>query len=387
MANDVSAIIPRIFAMGVALVRKNSVMPRLVSNKSDVAQAAKGAIVTVPVSQKMTAKDAVPGATAPTDVTPGGAQVQLSEWKDSEFTLTDKEIAEIAGGGPTGVPGNLGGLEIEQWAPAQMVEAVEALVVEADSYALGLFKDVYNAVGTAGTTPFAANLTDMRNARRDVNNATTFGRRFCLINPDAAANALARPEIWRANETGSATTIISGEIGMRLGAMWVESQNVQAFDAASKGTPLINGSAAAAGDTSIAIDGATSASIKQGDNFTINNVTGRHVVTADLAGTSGNLQISPGLAADAADNAALTFLGDHDANLYFDSRAFAFASRVLDGDPIGAVPGSVMSAADPISGITLRLQVLREKHRSVFVFDTLYGAVTVRPELAARILG
>ena len=150
MANDVSAIIPRIFAMGVALVRKNSVMPRLVSNKSDVAQAAKGETVTVPVSQKMTAKDAVPGATAPTDVTPGGAQVKLSEWKDSEFTLTDKEIAEIAGGGPTGVPGNLGGLEIEQWAPAQMVEAVEALVVEADSYALGLVQGRVQRRGHGG---------------------------------------------------------------------------------------------------------------------------------------------------------------------------------------------------------------------------------------------
>ena len=210
MANDVSAIIPRIFAMGVALVRKNSVMPRLVSNKSDVAQAAKGDTVTVPISQKMAAKDAVPGDPSPTDVVPGGAQVQLSQWKDAEFTLTDKEVAEIAGGGPTGVPGNMGGLEVDQWAPAQMVEAVEALVVSADSYALGLFKDVYNVDGTAGTTPFSANLNVMREARRDVNNATTFGRRYCLINPDAAANALARPEIWRANETGSATTIISG---------------------------------------------------------------------------------------------------------------------------------------------------------------------------------
>ena len=386
MANDVSAIIPRIFAMGVALVRKNSVMPRLVSNKSDVAQAAQGATVTVPVSQKMTAKNAVPGATSPTDVTPGGAQVQLSEWKDAEFTLTDKEIAEIAGGGPTGVPGNLGGLEIEQWAPAQMVEAVEALVVSADSYALGLFKDVYNVEGTAGTTPFSANLNVMREARRDVNNATTFGRRYCLINPDAAANALARPEIWRANETGSATTIISGEIGMRLGAMWVESQNVQAFNSTAAGTPLVN-NAHAAGVTSLAVDGITANTVKRGDNFTIAGVTGRYTVLADLAGTGGSLQISPGLEGAAANDAAITFLGDHDANLYFDSRAFAFASRTLADSPLGAVPGSVMSAPDPISGITLRLQVLREKHRSVFVFDTLYGAATVRPELAARILG
>ena len=371
--------------MGVALVRKNSVTPRLFSNKSDVAQAAKGAVVTVPVSQKMVAKDAVPGDAAPTDVTPGGAQVELSQWKDAEFTLDDKEVAEIAGGGPTGVP-NLGGLEIEQWAPAQMVEAVEALVVAADSYALGLFKDIYNAVGTAGTTPFSANLNVMRDARRDVNNATTFGRRYCAINPDASANALARPEIWRANETGQSQTIMSGEIGMRLGAMWVETQNVQAFNSIAAGTPLVN-AAQAAGVTSLPVDGITANTVKRGDNFTILNVTGRYTVLADLAGTSGNLQISPGLEGAAADNAALTFLGDHDANLYFDSRAFAFASRTLADNPLGAVPGSVMSAPDPISGITLRLQVLRQKHRSVFVFDTLYGAATVRPELAARILG
>ena len=387
MANDVSAIIPRIFAMGVALVRKNSVMPRLVSKqvRRGTSRSGRDRDRTGQPEDDGQGRDA--WRDRPTDVTPGGAQVQLSQWKDAEFTLTDKEIAEIAGGGPTGVPGNLDGLEIEQWAPAQMVEAVEALVVAADTYALGLFKDIANAEGVAGTTPFAANLNDMRNARRDVNNATTFGRRYCIINPDAAANALARPEIYRANETGSSTTIVSGEIGMRLGATWVESQNVQAFDALSKGSPLVNGAAIEAGATTLPVDAATSNSIKRGDNFTIAGVSGRYAVLADLAGASGDLSISPGLASAPANNAALTFLGDHDANLYFDSRAFAFASRTLADNPLGAVPGSVMSAPDPISGITLRLQVLREKHRSVFVFDTLYGAVTVRPELAARILG
>ena len=162
---------------------------------------------------------------------------------------------------------------------------------------------------------------------------------------------------------------------------------MQAFDALSKGSPLVNGASIEAGATTLPVDAATANSIKRGDNFTIAGVSGRYAVLADLAGASGNLSISPGLASAPANNAAITFLGDHDASLYFDSRAFAFASRTLADNPLGAVPGSVMSAPDPISGITLRLQVLREKHRSVFVFDTLYGAVTVRPELAARILG
>ena len=72
-------------------------------------------------------------------------------------------------------------------------------------------------------------------------------------------------------------------------------------------------------------------------------------------------------------------------NLAFHRDAFAFVSRPLQAS--SANIEEMMSVVDPISGVALRLEVIRQNKQMLFDFDVLYGAACVRPELACRVMG
>ena len=124
-----------------------------------------------------------------------------------------------------------------------------------------------------------------------------------------------------------------------------------------------------------------------GDIFTVAGDTVSHVVTAAAGGTS--ITFTPGLGAAVVNNAAITFTASAAAftrNLLFHRDAFAFASRPLeDGMMVGG--DNVMSNVDPISGLSLRVEVSREFKQTRVSYDILYGGALVRPELASLILG
>ena len=84
-----------------------------------------------------------------------------------------------------------------------------------------------------------------------------------------------------------------------------------------------------------------------------------------------------------ADDAAVTFIASHTANMAFHRDAFALVTAPLDDGGLG----NVMSIQDPVTGLVLRLEQRRDYKQTTWEFDILYGVKTVRPELAARILG
>ena len=211
-----------------------------------------------------------------------------------------------------------------------------------------------------------------------------------VLDFDAEANALALADFQRVNEAGDSGPKLEGQLGRKFGFDTYTDDGVVTHTAGGSGTPLVNG-ALSVGDTSVAVDGMSGSSgLVAGDIITFAGHTQTYAVT--VAGTTSSgaqtVTVSPALKAAVADNAAITVKGDHVVNLAFHRDAFALAMRPLAAGTIADAYGSnIVSMTDPVSGLSMRLEVSRQYKQVVYELDALWGVKLIRPELATRIAG
>ena len=192
------------------------------------------------------------------------------------------------------------------------------------------------------------------------------------------------------SKSGDARPIIDGTIGRKYGFDWAMDQQVPTFEASvmTEGALTVNG-ANEAGAQVVSLAKATNAAgLKEGDILTIAGDTQTYVVTEAVSLAVGNtaVKIYPGLARPTTGSEAVTVSGSHVMNLAFHRDAIAFATRPLM-DSANGLGNLIQSAVDPVSGLSLRLEVSREHKRTRFSYDILYGADVVRRELGCRIAG
>jgi hypothetical protein len=376
MSNTLTNVIPQLLAQGLLALREFSIMPRLVNRNYDVMAAQHGSSITIPIPSAVAVQSVTAAATPATNaqLSPTYATIAMDSWEEAPFTLSDKELMEAMTG----------------TIPMQASEAIKAIANKVDSDILSLYKKVYGCAGTAGVTPFASTIADATSVRKVLNNqlAGLNDRRF-LINADAEANALGLTAFHDMSMSGSAQGIIEGMLNRKLGFDWFMSQNVPSHTCGARGATAyaINNATVAIGDTQTAID-TGSGDIHEGEIFT---VAGDSQTYTTLTGcTTTLLKFSPAAKVAWANSAVVTFKGAANAsyavNMGFHRDAFAFVTRPL-ADNTDGLGNLIQSAVDPISGLTLRLEVSREHKRTRFSYDILYGYACVRPELACRLLG
>lgn len=287
--------------------------------------------------------------------------------------------------------------------------------IDADGMALA--SQVYNSVGTPGTTPSTLQTYLDANALLANNATPQDDMRSVIINPIAESKIVnALTTIFNPAKTISAQ-YEEGKMGRAIGLKWSMDQNVQTHTSgAFSGTPLVNG--ANQSGSSLITDGwgnSIASLLTVGDIFTIAGVlavnpqsrqsTGQlqqFVVTA-LASSDGGgnstLAISPAITASGqfqnvtavpADNAALTVLGAASTasplNLVHHRDAFVLGSADLP------LPGGVDMASrvsDPESGLSVRMIRDYDVVNDLFVtrLDVLYGWACLYPQLACRVAG
>jgi len=374
--NILEEVTPILLAQGLLALRENAVMPSLVNTDYSTIAADKGEVINVPIPSAVEVTDVEPGPNNPDvgDSKPTSAPIKLDHWKEAAFYLTDKDIKN----------------SIEGIIPMQASEAIKGLGNYIDRHLLSLSKDLYGFVGTPGVTPFQGSTRDVTQTRKVLNKqlAPKDSRRF-VVDPDAEAEALDLRAFQDVSFSGSTSVMSEGEINNKLGFDWAMDQNLEGFTTGTRANDYVVGGATPAGSVVISVATGTG-SMNKGDQFTKAGDSQTYVVVQDHPGGAGNVMVAPALKVACGGGEAITFKGGPEEtyanNVAFHRDCFAFASRPLadTGNGLGNI---IQSSVDPISGLTLRLEISREHKRIKFAYDILYGLGTVRRELGTRVWG
>ncbi len=121
--------------------------------------------------------------------------------------------------------------------------------------------------------------------------------------------------------------------------------------------------------------------MKKGDIITFAGDTQTYVVTADAtqasAATDVTVNIEPGLKIALEGSEAVTVKATHTVNLAFHKEAIALATAPFEKD---FNPNPSVFMRDPVTGLVIRLEVVRQNKQTMWEFDVLYGTKLVRPE-------
>ena len=382
-------VIPQIMAQGLSVLKRSAIMPRLVYSDYSNDARERGSTIDIPIIDDATVVAVTPAAFAPTAVTvqPTKVQLSLDWWREVAFPLGDDEIEKAMAG----------------LLPLRAEAAIYALGRAVDTKLLQLYKDIGTSGGVAGTTPFASTATAFLDARIGLNalNAPIEGRNVVLGHL-AEGNAVGLAQFFKADERGDQGGIVDGQIGKKYGAYWYLNQGVvtHTMTTAIPATCVVC-TAVVTGASVIQVRvtnsaGGTAYALSAGDLFHLANdaayenyaVLTAVDVSVTAASTAMTCQVYPHARRSYATTIVCTGVATHVPNLYFHPRAFAWATRPLTRSQFSDQLGSVwMSVVDPLTGLAIRLEVSRQYKQTTWSWDILGGALTVRNELAARILG
>lgn len=385
MANVLTAVVPKLLAQGLLALREMAVMPLLVNRNYEALAGERGSTIDVPIPSAIAAVEVAPANVPPTtaDIAPTSVPVALDQWWEAPFYLTDKEQLEVMNG----------------LLPMQASEAIKVLANKIDKSILGLYTKFHGFQGTENAGAFITPFTDTSGNPTDARDATALRKilnkqlapvddRHVVMNPDVEAAALNIRAFQDASWTGSPMAIIEGQLNRKLGFNWWMDQNILthvAGTAAGEADVTVNGAHAAGVKVVSMTEAAGNHTLVVGDILTIAGHSQTYVVTAAATlDAAENVSIEPGLQVALSGGEAVDVKPSHAVNLAFHRDAIAFATRplVAHGAALGVINQNIV---DPISGLTLRLEVTHEHKRLRFSYDVLWGAAVVRREFGARL--
>lgn len=399
MANTI--ITPSIIAReALRQLKNNLVMAESVHREYKNEFVKVGDTVAVRKPVKFVAKD---GATRVNqDVTESSLNIVINKRKHVSWKFSTQDLT----------------LKIEDYTERYIKPAAIALANTIDADGCSLYKDIYNLVGTPGTTPATfASIASV--AQRLDEEACPQDMRHMVLNPAAHWGLVAGDFKGYFEQNLASDLLRKGFLGRIGNVDFAMDQNVKTHTNGTRGNGAING-ATASGATTLNIDGiGASATLKAGDVFTI---AGVYAVNQDNYETTGSLRnfvvladatangsgevtvsVSPTLieagaasleayaTVDAlpADNAVVTFLSGAGSsvspqNLSFHKDAFALVTCPLE------VPQGVPFAARQTYD-NLSIRIVKDydiaEDEEIIRMDILYGWKTIYPELACRLAG
>lgn len=374
MSNTITKYVPDMLKMGMLALRENTIFPKIV-NTSYSAEAAnrRGSTMSIPLPGAHAAATVTPATAQVSDVTPTEVTIDINKWKTAGFLFSDKERKEMESG----------------VLPMEASECIRSIGNEIDDSCIDLHTKFNRMVGTGGTTPDGVD--DITAARKALNlELAPKDNRAIVWNSNAEAKMLQLNLFVAANSRGNDRAITEGEMGRVLGFDHHADQNIDDYtftEGTQDGAYLVDQADVAIGDETVNVDVGTGTFLL-GAVFTVAGDSQQYVcITSELTGGDDKaLAFYPPAKVAWANNAAITFIAAAAAelNLALHRDAIILVTRPLITDHPAVVSESI---SDPISGLTLRLEVRRDVYQTTWNFDVLWGVGVGRRGFGCRILG
>ena len=354
-------------------------IPAVTVNANGSERVAKGDVVRASFTRAASVVDVSESMTIPegTDQTVDNKTLTISKTRAVQIPYTGEDVRHLNNG-----------IGFETVYGDQIAQAMRALVneIEAD-VAAEAYTNASRAFGTAGTTPFGSNFSEVAEIRQilaDNGMPMNDGQASIVLNTVAGTNLRQLAQLQKANEAGGTDLLRQGVLLDLQGLMMRESAQVQAHTKGTGASYLLNDASSAIGDTSIAADGG-SGTILAGDVVTFNGDTNKYVVNTALSG--GSFAIGgPGLRSALADNAAITVGNSYTANVAFHRRALELAIRPL-AEPPSSLASDTMTVSDAASGLTFTVSVYPGYHKSMIEVSVAWGVKAWKPDFIATLMG
>lgn len=269
--------------------------------------------------------------------------------------------------------------------------AAVALAEKINRDGLGLYKDIWQTVGTPGVVPTTLDAFADAAYALDAAKVPTAPRR-AIWSARALSKFRTIPDVVNAEKSGTTTALRNGSIGTIFGIDNYMSQATPVHTAGSASSGTATFTVASATDDTITITASASVnfkSVKAGDILIIDG--GNYAVVDDAIGSDTSIVVKVQPAYTGTNGKAVTFVAggngkaaaSYTNNLIFHPNAFAFVTRPL------ITPAGVESYTTSYNGVSLRATrgYDMKTKKETLSLDVLYGYKTVYPELAVRYLG
>lgn len=374
MANTLTGLIPDLYESLDVVSRELAGFIPSVTLDANAERAALNEAIRIPVSPASAAEDVAPGQLPPDDgdQTIGNIPFTISKSRMVPFRWSGEEQKGINNG-----PGYA---NIRR---DQISQAMRTLVNEMETDLGKLAYLSSRASGTAGTTPFATNLSDTAQARKILSdNGAPLSDLQCVIDTTSGAALRTLAQLTKANEAGTTALRAQGTLLELHGFNIRESAGV-AYHAAGTGASYVTNGALAIGATVIPAQTGTG-TILVGDVVTIGAF--KYVVTSTLSGGSFTIG-APGLRAAVATGATITVASNFTANFAFSRSAIVLATRAPALPQEGDMADDRIMITDPRTGMAFEISMYKQYRRVRYEIAAAWGCQNIKPAHTAIMLG
>ncbi len=385
MPNTLTSLIPSLYAALDVVSRELVGAIPAATRDSRTDRAALGQAVISFRAPQSTASDITPGVTPPNDGDQviGNTSVTITKARRVPFRWNGEETLGVNNSGAGA--GAIQGDQIQQ-AIRTLVNEIEIDVVNAARIASS------RAYGTAGTTPFATDLSDPAQIRKILDDNGAPGERALIIDTTAGAKLRTMSQLTKANESGTTMTLRDGALLDLHGFVIKESAGVGVNTAGSI-TGAVTAGAAAIGATSITLTtgAAMAVALVAGDVVTFAGSTHKYVVATALtlgASTSGVLVLAdPGLRAAVGAATAISVGASYTGNVAFSRSSLILATRAPALPDGGDMAVDRMVVVDPRSGMAFEVAMYAQYRQMQYEVSAAWGVKGIKPNHSAILLG